>query len=781
MHEARLMIRNLAMGVALWATAGTVAAITLTPFASTFQTPIGIDWYEPTGQLIMSVNYPSGTPNNLDLVSVGSGAHTNYSTLAGLTNELKVATVRAGSCQGGFAVGDAFTGNGNPGQIVKIPFASPGIAGVPLNPWVTLPLETALVRGSLFQDRFCAAGGDLIVVTGNEQNGTIANDLVGNVWRVTSAGVPTKLATINKHLEGVTTIPSDPLVYGPLSGRIIVGAEDFTTNCGNIPPAPPPSGCGPPNYDPAGGLIIAVNPNAVNDFFTIGGPSTTGIAGHTHYPVSIPVHPEDLDIIRANADFFGVAFSMNEVLMAHSADFAGLCGQILITQEFPSSNTSGLSTLRWNPGSPGNFSVTALAANIPVTQWEHVTFTSGQDCFGLTVVKSPKQGDPGSVFTSGSQVTFTIVVTATGASDDTNVVLTDQLPGNGGLVWSTATSSNGAPCGIVNNLLTCQLGTVAVGTPVTVTVKSTATTPAAACQNQPNPDAHATADHNLTADDSGFLTCTPPPPPPQLRVVKTPKNGTFTQGGQTSFTIVVSNPAPAGSSSATNVTLTDQLPGNGGLVWTNVSINPAQGGCTLTSNFLNCNLGTIAAGASVTVTVTSAATTPAAACQSQPNPDAHATANGGLVADDSGALTCTPANLQGRMTGGGSIFTGPGNQTRVTHGFELHCDANDKRQSLEINWPGTAGSNNFHLTAITKATCIDDPSIQPQPPDAGFDTYIGEGVGTCNGQPATIRFIFTDAGEPGTSDTAEYHISGACTLNTVKTLLTNGNHQAHKN
>jgi hypothetical protein len=133
------------------------------------------------------------------------------------------------------------------------------------------------------------------------------------------------------------------------------------------------------------------------------------------------------------------------------------------------------------------------------------------------------------------------------------------------------------------------------------------------------------------------------------------------------------------------------------------------------------------------------------------------------------------------MTGGGSIFTGPGNQTRVTHGFELRCDANDKRQSLEINWPGTAGQNNFHLTDITKATCIDDPSIQPQPPNAGFDTYIGEGVGTCNGQPATIKFTFTDAGEPGTSNTAEYHISGACTLDTVKTLLTFGNHQAHKN
>ena len=133
------------------------------------------------------------------------------------------------------------------------------------------------------------------------------------------------------------------------------------------------------------------------------------------------------------------------------------------------------------------------------------------------------------------------------------------------------------------------------------------------------------------------------------------------------------------------------------------------------------------------------------------------------------------------MTGGGSIFTGPGGSIRVTHGFQIRCDPKDRRQRLEINWPGVQDQNNFHLTDMKKATCIDDPDIDPTPPHAGFDTYIGEGVGTCNGKPAAITFVFTDAGEPGTEDTAEYHISGACTLDTVETFLTYGNHQAHKN
>jgi uncharacterized repeat protein (TIGR01451 family) len=128
--------------------------------------------------------------------------------------------------------------------------------------------------------------------------------------------------------------------------------------------------------------------------------------------------------------------------------------------------------------------------------------------------------------------------------------------------------------------------------------------------------------------------------PPQLAVVKTPDAATFTQGSQVSFTIVVSNPAPAGSQAATSVTLNDALPGAGGLVW--ATATTTQGTCTnpIVGNALSCQLGTIAAGGSVTVTVTSSSTTPDAACQVQSNPAANATATGGLTATDSGSLRC---------------------------------------------------------------------------------------------------------------------------------------------
>jgi len=491
----------------LFATASFAQDLNLQPFSFTFNTPIGIDFHEPTGNLIMSVNYPTGNPRNLDLVNSTTGAPTAFSGLINLTEELKIATVRASTCQGGFAVGEVFTGNGNPGQIVRI---SAGGTTVD-NPWVILPGEPALIRGSLFQDRFCAAGGNLIVVTGNEQDGNAADNL-GSVWRITSAGLATKVVKINHHLEGVITLPNDPIRYGPLAGKILAGDEDRNLGL---------NGLNGPNgkiwvVDPNNGSLFTVGHNA-------GAPAcNNGKPAGCNYTTAASFQPEDLDLIRRNTDFFGVAFGNSQVFVSRNADlsapnFRDRCGQILITQEYPYTNTTGLAALRYS-GSD-SFIVDPLASNQDgqIVQWEHATFTSGQDCLG--------------------------------------------------------------------------------------------------------------------------------------------SSGT------------------------------------------------------------------------------------------------------------------------GRMTGGGSIFRADG--IRVTHGFELHCNIADVPNSLEINWDG---GNNFHLGALTSVTCFDDPAIAPQPPNAGFDTLVGAGTGTLNGAPATIEFTLTDAGEPGTKDTARYFIiqNGIVVLNVGPKNLEKGNQQAHK-
>jgi hypothetical protein len=149
-----------------------------------------------------------------------------------------------------------------------------------------------------------------------------------------------------------------------------------------------------------------------------------------------------------------------------------------------------------------------------------------------------------------------------------------------------------------------------------------------------------------------------------------------------------------------------------------------------------------------------------------------------LVRDDDPAnfVIALPSHTDGRMTGGGSIFTA--DDTRVTHGFELHCDTTIGPNNLEVNWD----KNRFHLELVTAMTCYDDPALNPLPRPAPFDTMIGQGLGRFNGVSGYhISFKFTDNGEPGMTDLATIEIRdplGNLVL-FVSGNLHNGNQQAH--
>lgn len=132
--------------------------------------------------------------------------------------------------------------------------------------------------------------------------------------------------------------------------------------------------------------------------------------------------------------------------------------------------------------------------------------------------------------------------------------------------------------------------------------------------------------------------------------------------------------------------------------------------------------------------------------------------------------------IHGRMTGGGSIFDE--NDVRWTHGFQIRCDADDPRQNLEVNWGKGPNENNFHLLDMTYAECTNNGDEGH--PEAGFNTYYGEGSGTLNGEPATIEFTFVDNGEPGDEDTATITITQNGSTYYVSGPLDRGNHQAHR-
>ncbi len=247
--------------------------ITLTPISTGFNSPIGIDYHPTSNKIVMSVNYSSGgQPYNLELVAA-DGGRTRFSNTAGLTDELKIATVR--TTANGFTRGELFTGSGASGVIVRI---SPD-GSVVQNPWVTLPGEGGLMRGSLHIDRTGVFGGDLIVVT-----------TAGGVWRVNSTGQATRLASLGTHLEGLSTIPDDPARYGPWAGKILIGAEGQ-------------------------GRLYTVDVTGSTSFFEIG------------------ISPEDIDIVPPNENFFGVDFGAGRLMGAAASQFAGMIGDLLISQE----------------------------------------------------------------------------------------------------------------------------------------------------------------------------------------------------------------------------------------------------------------------------------------------------------------------------------------------------------------------------------------------------------------------------------------------------------------
>lgn len=137
--------------------------------------------------------------------------------------------------------------------------------------------------------------------------------------------------------------------------------------------------------------------------------------------------------------------------------------------------------------------------------------------------------------------------------------------------------------------------------------------------------------------------------------------------------------------------------------------------------------------------------------------------------------------VPGRMTGGGNSVTI--NDVKVTKGLTLHCDIT-LSNNLEVNWPG---GNNWHLTKpIETADCVDDPTINPEPPPAPFDTFNGTATGSLNGVDGSfIEFTFIDAGEPGGENdmvSLRIHTGDASTplaLDMPLQFTTGGNLQAH--
>jgi uncharacterized repeat protein (TIGR01451 family) len=255
----------------------------------------------------------------------------------------------------------------------------------------------------------------------------------------------------------------------------------------------------------------------------------------------------------------------------------------------------------------------------------------------ITVVKTPKNG----TYNFGGQMSFSMLVTSVGPSPAQNVVLNDPLPTIGNLTSWTITGNPGG-CTISSNTLSCAFGTLSAGQTRTVTVATNVAggANAAAC-----PGGNTVYNFvNVTstgsnASDFGSTVCTPPG---SYTLTKSPANGTYSIGGQASFSMVVTSTGPG---TAQSVVLTDPLPTLGNLTSWIITSDPT-GLCSISGNTLTCPFGNLANGQTRTVVVATNASggANAAACPGGVplNNTATVTGTGLAPMSANGSETCTP-------------------------------------------------------------------------------------------------------------------------------------------
>ena len=282
----------------------------------------------------------------------------------------------------------------------------------------------------------------------------------------------------------------------------------------------------------------------------------------------------------------------------------------------------------------------------------------------LSITKSDSP-DP---VTAGGTVTYTITVTNNGPSPATNVTVTDTLSGS--TTYGSSIPSQGSCTG--TGPVICNLGSLANGASATVTITVTAPTEGGTIYNSasvsgsefdPNTGNNSTGPVPTTVNASANLSIT-----------KTDSPDPVTAAGTLTYTLTVTNNGP---STATNVAITDTLPGS----TTYGSATPSQGSCTGTTT-VTCNLGSLANGASATVTITVTAPTEggtisnnASVSGTEPDPNTGNNSTGPVptTVTASANLSITKSDSPDPVTEGGTLSymitvtnSGPSTATNVT-------------------------------------------------------------------------------------------------------------------
>ncbi len=189
-------------------------------------------------------------------------------------------------------------------------------------------------------------------------------------------------------------------------------------------------------------------------------------------------------------------------------------------------------------------------------------------------------------------VEYTLVIRNDGPADANEVVLTDPMPE--GINYVGASSSKGS-VSFANGILTANVGSLAVGSSVTVKVQGT-TTRAGTFRNTATvkaAEAETRTDNNVA---SAQVVVLEPIIRTDLEITKTVAPTRTNVGNAVLYTIVVRNNGPQ---TATQVTMSDPMPA--GIEY--VSATSTQGNVSFANGIVSASIGTLPVGNSATIIV----------------------------------------------------------------------------------------------------------------------------------------------------------------------------------
>jgi uncharacterized repeat protein (TIGR01451 family) len=253
------------------------------------------------------------------------------------------------------------------------------------------------------------------------------------------------------------------------------------------------------------------------------------------------------------------------------------------------------------PGASASVHVSSLTTfascgDIPNTGFADSNGSGSDDDSDTVTVQCPdldltKTADAASV-SAGEQIGFVIKVTNDGPGVAKDVTLNDPLPTGTGVVWT----DDNADCTIsAANVLHCEFGDLADDESVSVHVTSPTT--AASCKAYPNTASLSADNHpDLEASATTTVLCG------DIEIEKDADDASVNAGEDIGFTIKVTN---TGAGTAKDVEVTDTLPDDAGLSW---SEDPEDPDCSITAGVLKCEFGDMAPGAIRSVHISSPTT-----------------------------------------------------------------------------------------------------------------------------------------------------------------------------